>query len=74
MFMGGLSESGALSPENRSINRQNRLRFVYTHFKSCDESLDETSFDFSNIFRVMPICATSGKSIIILKLPESMVT
>ena len=22
-------------------NRQNRLRFVFTHFKSCDQSLDK---------------------------------
>ena len=28
------------------LHRQNRLRFVYTHFKSCDQSLDKTSFDF----------------------------
>ena len=32
--------------------RQNRLRFVYAHFKSCDLSLDQTSFDFTNIFRI----------------------
>ena len=35
------------------IDRQNRLRFVYTHFKSCYQSLDKTPFDFSNIVRAM---------------------
>ena len=55
-------------------NRQNRLRFVYTHFKSCDESLDKTSFDFSDIFRVMQSCAMNAKSRIMLKFPKSMVT
>ena len=31
-----------------SVYRLNRLTFAYTHFKSCDRSLDKTSFDFSN--------------------------
>ena len=43
-------------------NRRNRLRFVYTHFKLCDQSLDETSFDFSYIFRAMQSCAMCAKS------------
>ena len=43
-------------------NRQNRLRVVCTHFKSCDESLDKTSFDFSDIFRTMQSCAMNAKS------------
>ena len=30
-----------------AVNRLNQLRFVYTHFKSCDQSLDEISLDFS---------------------------
>ena len=34
-------------------NRQNRLTFVYTHFKSCGQSLDKTSFDFSNKYHAM---------------------
>ena len=55
-------------------NGQNRLRFVYTHFGSCDESLDKTSFDFSEVFRTMQSCAMNAKSRIILKLPKGMVT
>ena len=55
-------------------NRPNRLRFVYTHFKSCDESLDKTSFDFSDIFHTMQSRAMNAKSRIKLKLPKSMVT
>ena len=55
-------------------NIQNRLRFVCTHIKSCDQSLDKTSFDFSSIFRVMQTCAMSAKSSIILQLPKSTVT
>ena len=50
-------------------NRQNRLRFVYTHFKSCDQSRDETSFDFFYIFRAMQSYAMNAKSSIILNLP-----
>ena len=42
-------------------NRQNRLRFAYTHFKSCDQYLDKTSVDFSNIFRVMHSCTMNAK-------------
>ena len=57
-----------------TANRQNRLRFDYTHFKSCDESLDKTSFDFSDIFRTVQSCAMNAKSRIILKLPNGMVT
>ena len=55
-------------------HRQNRLRSVYTHFKSCDESLDKTSFDFSDIFRTLQSCAMNAKSRIILKPPNGMVT
>ena len=51
------------------------LRFVYTHFKSCDQSLDKTIFDFSNIFHAMQSCAINAKSSTILKkLPMGMVT
>ena len=56
-----------------AIDRQNRLRFVYTHFKSCDESLDKTSFDFSNKFHATQSCAMNAKSSIIPKLPMGMV-
>ena len=55
-------------------NRQKRLRFVYTHFKSCDQSLDKTPFDFCNIFRAMQSWAMNAKSRIILNLPKSMLT
>ena len=55
-------------------NRQHRLRFVYTHFKSCDQSLDKTSLDFSNMFHVMQSCAMNAKSSIIPKLLMGMVT
>ena len=54
-------------------HRQNRLRFVYTHFKSRDQSFDKSSFDFSNIFHAMQSCAMSAKSSIIAKLPMGMV-
>ena len=57
-----------------NVYRQNRLRFIYTHFKSCDQSLDKTSFDFSNLFRAIQSCAMNAKSSIILKFPKSMVT
>ena len=52
-----------------NLNRQNRLRFVYTHFKSCDQFCDKTSFDFSYIFRAMQSCARSATSGILLKIP-----
>ena len=55
-------------------NRRNRLRFVYTHFKSCDQSLDKISFEFSYIFLAMQSCAMCAKSRTILKLPKGMVT
>ena len=58
----------------RLLNRQNRLRFVYTQFKSSDQSLDKTSFDFFNMFRAMKSCVMNAKSRIILKRPKSMVT
>ena len=41
-------------------NRQNRLRFVYTHFRSGDQSLGETSFEFLNIFPAMLSCAVNA--------------
>ena len=53
------------------INKQNRLTIVYTHFKSCDQSLDKTFFDFPNILRARQSCATNAKSSIILKPPMS---
>ena len=52
-----------------SCNRQNWLRFVYNDFKSCDQSLDKTSLEFSNIFHAMQSCAMNAKSSIIAKLP-----
>ena len=55
-------------------NRKSWLTFVYTQSKSCDHSLDKTSFDFSNIFRAMQSSDMSGKSSIILKLPRSVLT
>ena len=57
----------------RVKRRQNRPRFVYTHFKSSDQSIDKTSFAVSNIFRAMRSCVMSAKSRIILKLPKIMV-
>ena len=54
-------------------NRQNRLRFIYTHFKSCDQPLDKTSFDCSDKFHAMQNCAMNAKSSIIAKLPMGMV-
>ena len=54
-------------------DRQNRLRFVYTHFKSCGQSLDKTSFDFSDKFHAMQSCAMNAKSSIMPKLPMGMV-
>ena len=55
-------------------HRRNRLRFVYSHFKSCDQSLDKIYFDFSYIFRAMQSCAMCTKSKTIFKLPKGMVT
>ena len=69
MNFGGLLHSN--SPGNTisaEHNRQNRLRFVYTHFKSRDKSLDDISFQFFNTFRA------NAKSSMILTLPKSMVT
>ena len=54
------------------FNGQNRLRFVYTHFKSCDQSLDKTSLDFSYIFLSMKSRALSANNSIMLKLPETL--
>ena len=50
-----------------NLNRQNWLRFVCKHFKSGDQSLEKTSFDFPNIFRAMQSCAMNVKSRIINK-------
>ena len=58
---------------NVPANSQNQLRFVYTHFKSCGQSLDKTSSDFSDIFHAMQSCAMNAKSSIIPKLPMGMV-
>ena len=55
-------------------NRQNQLRFVYTHFKSCDQSLDKTSSDFSNIFRGMQNCAMNPESRMTRTLQKSTIT
>ena len=63
-----------LLSHNFNHDRQNRPRFVYTHFKSRDQPLDKSSFDFSNIFQAMQSCAMCAKSRSILKLPKSMVT
>ena len=46
------------------LDRPNQLRFVYTHFKSCDQSLDKTPFDFSNIYGAMQSCAMNAKSMV----------
>ena len=43
------------------------LMFVYSHFKSCDQSFAKTSVDFFNIFHVIQSCVMSAKSNIILK-------
>ena len=40
---------------------ERNIRFVYTHFKSCDQSLDTTSFDFFNVVRVIQNCAMNVK-------------
>ena len=61
-----------ISPD-LTLNRQNGLRFVHTHFKSCDQSLDKTPFDFTTTLRTMQSCAMNTKSRIILKLPKSLV-
>ena len=55
---------------NSFFNRQNWLRFVYTHFKLCDQFLDKSSFDFSYIIHAMQNCAISAKSTIILKTSQ----
>ena len=56
-----------------TARRQNRLRFVYTHFKSCDQSFDKTYFDFSDKFHAMQNCAMNTKSSIVPKLRMGMV-
>ena len=54
-------ESKATNVKLKSFsNSPNQLRFVYTHTKSCDQSLDKLSFD--------------AKSSIILKLPNRVAT
>ena len=50
------------------------LRFIYTHFKSCDQSLDKTSFELANIFHAMQSYAMNAKNGVILTLHKSMVT
>ena len=44
-----------------------------SYFKLFDQSLDKTSFDFSNISSAMQSRAMSAKRGIMLKLPKSMV-
>ena len=56
------------------LNRKNRLRFVYSQFKSSDLSVDKTFFDFFNMLRAMKTCAMNAKSRIILKRSKCMVT
>ena len=55
-------------------DRRNRLRFVYTNFKSYDQSLDKISFDFFYVCRAMQNCAMNTKSGIICELLKGMVT
>ena len=50
-----------ISVSEGSMHGQNRLRFVYNHFKSCDQSVDKTSLDFSNIFRAMQSCTMNAR-------------
>ena len=57
----------SLHLQDSSINGKNRLRFVYTHFKSCDQSLDKQSCHAK-------LCHEYAKSSIILRLLKSMVT
>ena len=47
-----------------------RLRYVYTHFKSCDQSVDKASFYLSYIFCAMQTFAMSAKNSIIPKLSK----
>ena len=54
-------------------DRQNRIRFVHTNFRSCNQSLDKTSFDFSNILHAMQSCAMNTRISIIPKLPMGLV-
>ena len=54
-------------------NRQNRIRFVYTHFNSCDRCIGKTFFYFSKVFRVMQSHVMSAKSSMILKLTKIMI-
>ena len=68
------SETDLRLPMKRSSKRQNWLGFVYTHFKLCDQSLDKTSFEFSNIVHAMQSCAMSAKSSMIPKLAMGMIT
>ena len=35
--------------------RENPVSFVYTHFKSCDQPFDKTSFDFLDISSAMKL-------------------
>ena len=60
--------------EMQEVNGQNQLRFAYSHFMPCDQSLDKTSLNFSNTYSAMQRCAMSGKRSIILKLPKGMLT
>ena len=56
-------------------NAYNRLGLVLAHFMSCDPiSLDNTSFDLSNMFHNMQSCAIGANSSTILKLSIIMVT
>ena len=52
-----------------SDHSQDRPRLVYTHFKSCDQSLDKVSFDFSNIFHAIQSSAMDARIGIVPKLP-----
>ena len=57
-----------------TVTRQNRLRFAYIYFKSRDQFLNKTSFDFSNVFHAMQSCAMGAESSIIQKLSMCVVT
>lgn len=48
------------------------MRFVYTSFKSSDQSNDKISFEIFNIFRVKKACAMNAKGSIIPRRMESL--
>ena len=55
------------------INRQHWVRFAYTLFKSNDQALHKTSFEFAALSCPVKICDMNAKNVIILQLPMSIV-